>query len=160
MSNRILVLIVVAGMSTPAIAQIPVGTRVGEAEVPVGTRVGEMPSGYDSGARRDPFMSLVASRRPMPGQTTGIRTGTGLTSFAVADVTVTGIVRKGDAMMAILQGADRQSYVAKVRDRLMDATIKSIDAQGVVFVEVGDPASGIRPQEIRKVLRGAAEVNR
>jgi len=148
-SNRILVLIVVAGMSTPAIAQIPVGTRVGE-----------LPSGYDSGARRDPFMSLVASRRPTPGQPSGIRMGTGLTSFAVADVTVTGIVRKGDAMMAILQGADRQSYVAKVQDRLMDATIKSIDAHGVVFVEVVDASSGIRPQEIRKVLRSAAEVNR
>jgi hypothetical protein len=75
-------------------------------------------------------------------------------------VLVTGIVTAGTTKMVILQGKDRQSYVAKVGTRIMDATIKSIDAQGVVFVELVEPGTTMRPQEFRKTLRPAAEVNR
>ena len=130
------------------------------AQIPVGTYVGASMSGYDSAGRRDPFVSLITPKRPTPaGQPqAGRPTAPGLRSMALADVAVTGVVRRGNVMMAILQGAgQQQSYVAKVKDRLMDAVIKSIDAQGVVFVEVVDPGLGSRPQEIRKALRGAAE---
>jgi len=147
---RILTFITLAGLATPAFAQIPVGTKVGE---PV--------TGYDSGGRRDPFMSLIVSTRPTSaGLPPGARPGTGLTSFSVSDVLVTGIVTAGTTKMVILQGKDRQSYVAKVGTRIMDATIKSIDAQGVVFVELVEPGTAMRPQEFRKTLRPAAEVNR
>lgn len=137
-------------LSAPALAQIQVGTLVG---VPV--------SGYDSAGRRDPFVSLIAPKRPTapPAGTDG-RAAAGLKSIALADVTVTGIVRRGTAMMAILQGSDRQSFVARVQDRLLDAVVKTIDAKGVVFVEAVDPGVGVRPQEIRKQLHGAAEGNR
>ena len=150
MKIRIFVLAVVVTAASPALAQIPVGTRVGDPPIP---------SGYDSGGRRDPFTSLIAPKRPLPGQLTG-RLMTGLKTFAVADVTVTGVVRSGQQWMAILENADKQSYVAHVKDGLADATIKSIDSQGVVFVEAFQPGSTARPQEIRKVLRRAAEVNR
>ena len=43
-----------------------------------------------------------------------------------------------------------------VKDQLFDATVKSIDSQGVVFVQTLDG----RPQEVRKTLRAAAEVIR
>ena len=131
-------------------------------QIPVGTLVGAPASGYDSAGRRDPFVSLVAPKRPSLPQALGAdtRTTPGLRSIALADVTVTGIVRKGDAMMAVLQGADRQSFVARVKDRLMDAVVKRIDPQGVIFVEVTEPGTGVRPQEIRKALRGAAEGSR
>jgi Tfp pilus assembly protein PilP len=148
--TRILALVVLAGLAAPAYAQIPVGTKVGE---PI--------TGYDSGGRRDPFTSLIVARRPTPGQpVTGRSHGTGLTSFSVSDVMVTGIVSSGTARMAILQGPDKTSYVAKVGARIMDATIKSIDAHGVVFVELMEPGNTARPQEYRKTLRPAAEVNR
>ena len=150
MKTRILALVMLAGSAAPAFAQIPVGTKVGETV-----------SGYDSGGRRDPFTSLIVTKRPTPTSATlGVRAGTGLTSFSVSDVMVTGIVSAGTQKMAILQGKDRQSYVAKVGARIMDATIKSIDAQGVVFVELLEPGSATRPQEYRKTLRPAAEVNR
>jgi Tfp pilus assembly protein PilP len=101
------------------------------------------------------------TKRPTPvGLPVGVRTGSGLTSFSVSDVMVNGIVTAGTTKMAILQGRDKQSYVAKIGARIMDATIKSIDAQGVVFVELLEPGSAIRPQEYRKTLRPAAEVNR
>lgn len=151
MTIRVLVLTVAVTAASPAFAQIPVGTRVGDTPV--------LPTGYDSGGRRDPFTSLIAPKRPAPGQITG-RLMTGLKSFALADVTVTGVARLGSQWMAILENADKQSYVARVKDALADATIKTIDAQGVVFVEAFQPGSTARPQEVRKLLRSLAEVNR
>jgi hypothetical protein len=149
-TTRIFVLTLAVTAASPAFAQIPVGTRVGDVVIP---------SGYDSGGRRDPFTSLIAPKRPAPGQITG-RLMTGLKSFALADVTVTGVARLGSQWMAILENADKQSYVARVKDALSDATIKTIDAQGVVFVEAFQPGSTARPQEVRKLLRSLAEVNR
>ena len=152
MKTRLIVLTLAVTAASPALAQIPVGTRVGDAPPTI-------PSGYDSGGRRDPFTSLLAPKRPLPGQLTG-RLMTGLKSFALADVAVTGVVREGGKWTAILENADKQSYVARVKDALADATIKNIDSQGVVFVEAFQPGSTARPQEIRKVLRSLAEVNR
>lgn len=151
MKTRLIVLTLAVTTAAPALAQIPVGSRVGD--VPV------IPSGYDSGGRRDPFTSLLAPKRPAPGQITG-RLMTGLKSFALADVVVTGVVREGNKWTAILENPDKQSYVARVRDNLSDAVIKSIDSQGVVFVEAFQPGSTARPQEVRKMLRSLAEVNR
>lgn len=150
MKTRLFVLTFALATAGPVLAQIPVGTRVGEPTIP---------SGYDSGGRRDPFTSLLAPKRPLPGQLGG-RLWTGLKSFALADVTVTGVVRENNKWTAILENADKQSYVARVKDALADATIKNIDSQGVVFVEAFQPGSTARPQEVRKLLRSLAEVNR
>jgi hypothetical protein len=130
--------------SANAYAQIQVGTKVGEPR-PVN------PDGYDSLGRRDPFVSLIT---PKKGATdTTPRASHGLASFMLADVVVTGISRKGSEGMAILQGSDRQSYVARVNDKIADAIIKRIDAQGVVFLELPRPGDTQRPQETRKALR-------
>lgn len=139
--------------ATPASAQIQVGTKVG-APPPV------MSGTYDSLGRRDPFLTLITPRRGSTPTTSITRAAQGLGSFMLADVVVTGITRKGDLMMAILQGVDKQSYVVKVKDRLADAVIKSIDSTGVVFVDIAEPGGTGRPQETRKMLRSAAEVNR
>ena len=69
---------------------------------------------------------------------------------------MTGLTKTGNGMLAILQGPDKQSFVLHAKDQLFDATVKSIDTQGVVFVQTLDG----RPQEIRKTLRAAAEVIR
>jgi Tfp pilus assembly protein PilP len=133
-----------------AAQQIQVGAKVGETAPSTGT--------YNSLGHRDPFVSLLAPRRT--ATTVPTRTGTGLASFQVADVKVSGIVKKGEVWMAILEGSDKQSYVAKVKDRLADAVVKSIDATTVVFLETGEPGSFARPREVRKALRALDEVNR
>jgi hypothetical protein len=136
--------------STTAYAQIQIGTKVGESR-PAST------GGYDSLGRRDPFVSLI---QPRTGKGEVVpRTSHGLGSFMLADVVVTGISRKGDQHMAILQGADRQSYVARVGDKIADAIIRRIDALGVVFLDLPRPGDMQKPQETRKALR-AAEVIR
>ena len=124
--------------SANAHAQIQVGTKVGEPR-PVNA------GSYDSLGRRDPFVSLIT---PKKGSTdTTPRASHGLASFMLADVVVTGISRKGSEGMAILQGSDRQSYVARVNDKIADAIIKRIDAQGVVFLELPRPGDTQRPQD-------------
>jgi len=40
-----------------------------------------------------------------------------------------------------------------VNDKIADAVIKRIDAQGVVFLEIPRPGDTQRPQETRKALR-------
>jgi hypothetical protein len=141
----------VAMLAAPVSAQqIKVGAKVGEPATSSG--------GYDSLGHRDPFVSLIAVRR---GTTPAApRVGTGLASFFVADIKISGIVKKGDVWMAIIEGMGKQSYVAKVRDRLADAVVKSIDATSVVFIETGEPGSFGRSREIRKLLRAVDEVNR
>jgi len=155
----------VRGMKTLAIGSVALAailaTPVSAQQIKVGAKVGEAaPSagGYDSRGHRDPFVSLIATRR---GTTPSApRVGTGLGSFLITDVKVSGIVKKGDTWMAILEGMDKQSYVAKVKDRLADGVVKSIDATSVVFIESGEPGSFARPREIRKLLRAVDEVNR
>ena len=137
--------VVALAAAAPASGQIPVGTKVGEMPASAGT--------YNSHGNRDPFVTLIQPRRAAPNAPrVG---GTGLPSFYVDDVVVTGIIRKGEERMAILQNVDRQSYVAKVKDKLADAVIKSIDAQSVTFVET----LGGRTREVKKMLN-SSEVKR
>jgi hypothetical protein len=138
-------------LSTPAAAQIPIGSKVGEPAPATGR--------YESLGRRDPFVSLIAPRRS--ATSVAPRSGTGLISFAVSDVTVTGIVRvgTGDIRVAIIQNVDKQSYIAKVGNRLADGVVKSIDAAGVVFMEFGEPGIS-KPKEVRKLLHPIDEVKR
>ena len=150
------VLALMAAMPSNAQAQIQVGTKVGTAPPPTSAGAGT----YESLGRRDPFLSLVTPRRTVTGTVAVPRSSNGLGSFLLADVTVTGLVRYGKEMTAIIQGADRMSYVAKPGSKLADAVIKSIDKQGVVFVDIPQPGTGARPQETKKLLRQASGDNR
>ncbi len=155
MKSRVLapaVLAFVVGVPAVAGAQIAVGTKVG---LPAAPTTGS----YESLGRRDPFMTLIEKKGPANPNAVP-RSSKGLQSFLLTDVHVTGVTRKGSEWMAILQGPDKQSYVAKIKDRIADAVIRRIDAQGVVFVDIQGPGSGARVQETRKPLRSAAEVNR
>ena len=151
--------LIAAGLALGAALAAPVAAQVPATTIPIGTKVGESSKGsYESLGRRDPFVTLIAPKRPT--SPTQQRLGTGLASFFVNDVTVTGIVKGPSSMMAIVQSVDKQSYVAKVKDRLADAVIKSIDPTGVVFVEVPENGSFAKPREIRKVLHPIDEVIR
>jgi Tfp pilus assembly protein PilP len=132
-------------------------------QIPLGTPVGLTPSGYDDGARRDPFISLVVSRRQTAANPagTGLRPGAGLNAVAVADVKVVGIVRDTQKKLAaLLEGPNRMSFTARPDDNLLDGVVKSVDTEGVVFVEqISDAAGTVRSHEVRKTLR-VAEVIR
>ncbi|MEO7191438.1 MAG: hypothetical protein ABI051_10320 [Vicinamibacterales bacterium] len=127
------------------------------APIALGSRVGDLvASGYDDGGRRDPFSSLVMPKRASAtgGPSSG-RPRSGLASLVLADITVRGIVRSGTTMLAILEGPNKQSFVTRAKDRLLDAVVQSIDSQGVVFVEQVD--AGMPATPVRKLLRPAGE---
>jgi len=138
-------------MPVPAAAQSaapPTAAAAPALAIPLGTRVGESPSGYEDGGRRDPFTSLVTPKRTGTAAADG-RPRSGLAALALADVTVKGVVRSGATMLAILEAPGRQSFVTRVKDRLLDATVKSIDSGGVVFAEQAGPST----TDVRKALR-------
>ena len=104
---------------------------------------------------------LPASKRSVcvgPAPSALMRPRTGLAALALADISITGLTKAGDKMLAILTSPDRQSFVLHVNDQLLDARVKAIDQQGVVFVQQVE--GGGKPLEIRKALRAAAEVIR
>jgi Tfp pilus assembly protein PilO len=100
----------------------------------------------------DPGLGAAVGVRPVAA---GQPAPSGLAALPVDDVRVTGIVRAGDRMTAVLQGTNRQTFVARPRDRLLDATVTGIDEAGVVFVR-DTPGSVSRkkaPEVVRKNLR-------
>ena len=126
------------------------------AAIPVGSRVGELLSSYDSGGRRDPFSSLVTPQRSTsPAEGGRPRPAHRLAGVALADVLVRGVVRSGDTLLAILEGPNRQSYVGRVNDALLDATVVRIDDDGVIFAEKTE--RGRAPNHLRKSLRPSGE---
>jgi Tfp pilus assembly protein PilO len=116
--------------------------------------LGDVPVTYSGAGRRDPFQGPVdvipAAGELLDGVERGTRAG--LSSVAVSDVAVRGIARSGDAMTAILETADRRTFIARAKDRLLDAVVVRIDAQGVVFGGGVDRAHSPALSEIRKNL--------
>lgn len=114
-------------------------------------------SGYDAGGRRDPFVSLIVPKvstvaaRPVATS----RPGAGLAGIAVSDVQLKGVIRSGATFVAILEGPDGRTFLAKRLDRLVNGVIKGIESNAVVFTErVEDAAGAVRQRDVRKALRG------
>ena len=153
---RLLLTLALIAVPATALAQIPLGTRVGTAP-PASA------SGYDDGGRPDPFMSLIRPKGNAPAATPGVNRNTGaLVTLSVADVKCTGVMRVNARYhSAILSGPNSQSYLVKPQDRLLDGVVKSIDALGVVLLEhTTDITGAVEGHEVRKLLHPAAEVIR
>jgi Tfp pilus assembly protein PilO len=100
---------------------------------------------------RDPFVDPGLGGAASPGaanQATNTQAPAGLAAMSVDDVSVTGIARAGARMTAVLQGANRQTFVVHALDRLLDATVAAIDDAGVVFVR----KTSRKPEVVRKNL--------
>jgi len=111
---------------------------------------------YDPAGRRDPFVSLLGrgGDTPQPG---AVRPQ-GLAGMLIGEVTLKGVLKtaKGD-FVALLQGPDNKTYIAKSGDKVFDGAIKTITALEVVFTQdVNDPLSLVKQREIRKAIRPEA----
>jgi len=136
--------------AAPAVTPAPT-----PASIPLGTRVGVVPSSYEDGNRRDPFASLIATPARTSSLPEGARPIKGLPGLSLADITVRGVIKSGASVLAIIEGPNKQSFVARLNDRLSDASVQSIDATGVVFAE--QVGAGMRPINVRKTIRPAGE---
>jgi Tfp pilus assembly protein PilP len=106
---------------------------------------------YQSEGRRDPFVNplkanpdarLAGARRPGPA------------GIAVGELSVRGVLQSRGAMVAMIQGPDNKTYVVREGDRLLDGTIKTISARGLVInQEVTDPLSIAKHRDVTRLLR-------
>jgi Tfp pilus assembly protein PilP len=106
---------------------------------------------YEPEGRRDPFLNLLGTG--VDAQTL-MRRGDGPGSMTVAEVSVRGIMQSRGALIAMIEGPDKKTYVVHQGDKFVDGAIKSITPQGlVVMQEINDPLSLVKHREIRKMLR-------
>jgi Tfp pilus assembly protein PilO len=147
-----------AGGRPPVAATVVAEMRPGAIAILASASV---PATDELATGRDPFDPGSGGGPAAPatrGATAGPATTAGLGAVSVNDVSVTGIVRAGDRMTAVLQGASRQTFVARPQDRLLDATVSSIDIAGVVFLK--QTSSRTKPEVVRKNLNKSAGAGR
>ena len=119
---------------------------------------------YNSGGRRDPFVSL---QRPVAADRGPKTRKPGMEGFLIQEVALKGIVRTVGAgvgvagrpgHIAMFLGADGKSYFVSTGQRLYDGQITGVDATSVTFrQEVTDPLSPVKTREVRKSLYASEE---
>jgi len=106
---------------------------------------------YQPDGRRDPFLNLLGTGSEARALS---RKGEGPSGLSVTDITVRGVMQSRGALIAMIQGPDNKTYIVHQGDKLLDGTIKSVTAQGLIVIqEVNDPLSLVKQREIRKFLR-------
>jgi Tfp pilus assembly protein PilP len=110
---------------------------------------------YQPDGRRDPFVNLVNrgtdARGPAPA---GARPD-GAAGIAVDEVVVRGILQSRGGWIAMIAAPTGRTYTIKPGDRLLDGSVRAINAQSVLIMqEVNDPLSIEKQREVRKFLRG------
>jgi Tfp pilus assembly protein PilP len=110
---------------------------------------------YSADNRRDPFSNLI--RGTDKGGPKG-KVRDGLAGISVDEVAVRGVMQSRGGYVAIVQGTDNKTYLARPSDHLQDGTIRTINAQGLVILqEVTDPLSPTKQKEVHKGLRASEE---
>jgi len=105
---------------------------------------------YEPEGRRDPFVSLVGTGI----ESSVVKKGEGPAGMLIAEISVRGIMQSKGAYVAMIEGADKKTYVVHNGDKLADWTIKSVMPTGLVIMqEVNDPLSLVKQREVRKLLR-------
>jgi type IV pilus assembly protein PilP len=108
---------------------------------------------YDPAGRRDPFLDLLSTGNE-PRVVSGSRRGEGAGGLSVGDISVRGLLQSRGGFYAMVQGPDGKTYMMHPGDKLLDGTVKSVNAEGLVIVqEVNDPLSLVKEREITKKLR-------
>jgi len=106
---------------------------------------------YDPAGRRDPFVNLLGTGIE---QRTSLRKGDGPAAMTTSDVSLRGILQSRGAFIAMIKGPDNRTYIVHPGDKLLDCTITTITAHGLVILqEVNDPLSLVKQREVRKLLR-------
>ena len=84
----------------------------------------------------------------------GVKRNEGPAGLTVGEISVRGVLESRGALIAMIEGPDKKTYVVHMGDKFLDGTIRSITPQGLVIVqEVNDPLSLVKQREIQKLLR-------
>jgi Tfp pilus assembly protein PilP len=113
---------------------------------------------YDAHGRRDPFVSLLRRGTETDRARVAARTG-GVSTLEASEVVLKGTMQSRTGYVALVEATDRKTYIVKAGDRLLDGTVRTITADGMVILQqVNDPLSLEKQREIRKMLRQTDEV--
>jgi Tfp pilus assembly protein PilP len=137
----------------PAPAQPAAPVTPAQAAAPASAQPSSPAEGYayQADGRRDPFLNLTGTGNEPKVDT---RRGEGPAGLAVADLSVRGVLVSRGALVAMIQGPDKRTYIVHQGDKLLDGTIKTITPQGLIVEQVvNDPLSLVKRREIRKLLK-------
>jgi Tfp pilus assembly protein PilP len=146
----------VAVAQAPPAAPAPTAAPV--ASVPLASDAPTPPPNfqYAPDSRRDPFVSLF-NRGTSDARQAGAqqKRPEGIAGVMVEEVVVKGILHSRGAWVAMVGAANGKTYTVRAGDRLMDGSVRGINALSVVMLrEVNDPLSLEKQREVRKYLRG------
>jgi Tfp pilus assembly protein PilP len=112
---------------------------------------------YDPQGRRDPFISL-SQRGGGTNRSAGAGVA-GVSGLEVSDMALRGTMQSRTGYVALVEAADRKTYIVKAGDKLLDGTVRTITADTMVILQqVNDPLSLEKQREVRKMLRQTDEV--
>ena len=156
-----------AQQAAPAAAPPPEAVAAGATDAarpPLDVEIESGGYSYNSGGRRDPFVSL---QRPVAADRGPKTRKPGMEGFLIQEIALKGIVRTTGGGMGVAQrggfiamflGADGKSYFVTTGQRLYDGVITAVDATSVTFrQEVTDPLSPVKTREVRKSLYASEE---
>jgi Tfp pilus assembly protein PilP len=113
------------------------------------------PFTYEPSGRRDPFLNLIGG---VETQVAIARHIDGVAGLSVNETTVRGVMKSGGALIALVQGADKKTYVVHPGDKLLDGTIKTVVPEGLVILQpVNDPRALVKQRAVRKLLRSVED---
>ena len=151
-------------VTAPAGAPGPAAEAVDATRPPLDVELETGGYAYNSGGRRDPFVSL---QRPVAADRGPKTRKPGMEGFLIQEVALKGIVRttgggtgmaQKQGFIAMFLGADGKSYFVTTGQRLYDGAITAVDATSVTFrQEVTDPLSPVKTREVRKSLYASEE---
>jgi Tfp pilus assembly protein PilP len=131
---------------TPAAPAAKPGGAAATAEQPPAPE----PYSYQPEGRRDPFLSLTGTGSDPHAAAVK---GEGTAGMSIAEVAVRGVMQSRGTLVAMVSGPDHRTYIVHAGDKLRDGTIKSITAEGMIFIEdVNDPLSLVKRREVSKLL--------
>ena len=146
MTARFLVLLAITGLAFPVSATGQ--TAVPDAPAPAAPAADYI---HDPAGRRDPFLNLLAS---LGDEAAPRQRPEGPAGLTTAELSVRGIVQSRGALVAMVEGPDRRTYIVRTGDRLLDGTVKAVVPEGLIIVQaVNDPLSLVKEREVRRLLR-------
>ena len=142
-------LAIVAMLATPAAAwsqAVPAPNTAAPPAGPAGDA--SAPFVYQADGRRDPFVN------PSEFGAAPVQRGTGTASLIVNEILVRGILESRGSLLAMIQGADKRTYIVRSGDKLADGVVTSVTQQGLILLQdIPNPLSRHKQQEVRKLLR-------
>ena len=77
----------------------------------------------------------------------------GLQSLYLDDIAVKGIIRDAVGFHALLQATDKRTFIAHPGDKLLDAVVKTVTGDAIVFARTGEGQRASGEGDVVRKLR-------